>query len=185
MAATGLLSAQAELDVARFEDLARRGNQAMSASPADPTRAAEALGAALECWRGAALADVADASWARGDITRLEELRAATLESWLQARLGLGDHVGVVGAAENTLAKADPLRERLWAQLMVALYRSGRQAEALRAYQRLRQRASARNWASSPPANCGPWKTPSCSKNPNWIGSPPHGPTASPSRAQR
>ena len=128
-----------ELDVARFEDLARRGNQAMSASPADPTRAAEALGAALECWRGAALADVADASWARGDITRLEELRAATLESWLQARLGLGDHVGVVGAAENALA-ADPLRERLWAQLMVALYRSGRQAEALRAYQRLRAR---------------------------------------------
>ena len=86
---------------------------------------------------GDALADVADTVWARGEITRLKEMRIVCTDEWLEALLRVGRHAEVVGAAERAVA-TDPSRERLWAHLMVALYRCGRQAEALRAFQRLR-----------------------------------------------
>jgi DNA-binding SARP family transcriptional activator/uncharacterized protein HemY len=107
----------------------------------DPAGAAGLLHAALGRWRGAALGDVAGQLWAAGEITRLEELRLQATEALLDARLALGEHDAVVTAAEAAVAQ-QPLRERLWSQLMLALYRSGRQADALQAYQRLRQHLS-------------------------------------------
>ena len=87
--------------------------------------------------RGAALADVDDAPFAQAEARRLEERRLAALESRAEARLACGGHRELIGELE-TLTAAHPLRERLWAHRMLALYRSGRQAEALRAYRDLR-----------------------------------------------
>jgi predicted ATPase/class 3 adenylate cyclase len=89
-------------------------------------------------WRGGALADVAGAVWATGEVTRLEELRAGAVERWLGVRLGLGDHLTVVADAERAVSEF-PLREGFWAELMLAQYRSGRQSDALRSFQRLRK----------------------------------------------
>ncbi len=96
------------------------------------TRAAE-LAAALELWRGPALADFAYESWAQSEIARLEELRLVAVEARLDADLECGRDAELVGELE-TLVREQPLRERARGQLMLALYRSGRQAEALDAY---------------------------------------------------
>lgn len=101
----------------------------------DPAAARQALEDALSLWRGPALADFTYESFAQGFIHRLEELRLAAVEDHLEAGLRLGDHAAVVGELEG-LVRVHPLRERMWAQLMIGLYRSGRQSEALRAYQR-------------------------------------------------
>src|SRR5262249_17795465 len=88
-------------------------------------------------WRGPALADFAAESWAQGPIARLEELHIVALEKRFDADLALGRAALVVGQLEALVAD-HPLRERLHAQLMLALYRSGRQADALAAYRRAR-----------------------------------------------
>src|SRR5713101_3355793 len=85
---------------------------------------------ALALWRGAALADVAYEQFAQAEIARLEELRLVALEERIEADLVLGRHIALVAELEG-LVRAEPLRERPRAQLMLALYRSGRQAEAL------------------------------------------------------
>ncbi len=121
-----------ELDVAVFERL--RGE----AQRAEPTRAAEKLRAALGLWRGPPLADLAYEPFAQTEIGRLDELRLATLEERIDADLAGGRHADLVGELEALIA-AEPLRERLRAQLMLALYRSGRQAEALEAYRAVRR----------------------------------------------
>ena len=95
-----------------------------------------------ELWRGPALADLAYESFAQSPIRRLEELRLATLEKRIDADLALGRHGDRVAELE-TLVAEHPLRERLHAQLMLALYRCGRQADALEAYQRIRRKLSA------------------------------------------
>jgi DNA-binding SARP family transcriptional activator len=123
------------LDAARFEALLARGRE--EAAGGDHAGAAETLREALALWRGPALADVADAPCARAEAARLEEARLAALEERVEADLACGRH-GTLVAELDALTRAHPLRERLWAQRMVALYRSGRQAEALRAYQELR-----------------------------------------------
>jgi len=128
-----------DVDAARFERFAQRGAALLAAGETGPASAA--LAAALGLWRGPALAEFADRPFAMAEAARLEELRLAASESWLDAELGLGHHAAVVGEARR-LAEANPLRERLWGQLMVALYRSGRQAEALRAYGALRTNLS-------------------------------------------
>jgi predicted ATPase len=92
---------------------------------------------ALGLWRGPTLADVAFEPFARSEIERIEELRLATLESALEDDLAHGRHVELVGELEALVAQ-HPLRERFTAQLMVALYRSGRQADALEAYRATR-----------------------------------------------
>jgi predicted ATPase/DNA-binding SARP family transcriptional activator len=121
-----VLEAPAEsVDAARFEDLAR------AAGGASPQVAVELLEQALALWRGPAFDEFADQDWARGEAVRLEELRLGALESVVEARLALGDLGSVVGELERLVVE-HPLRERFWRQLMVALYRSGRQAEALR-----------------------------------------------------
>ena len=109
-----------ELDVDRFERLVKSG------SAAD-------LEQALGLWRGTAVAEFADEPFARADAVRLEEARLAALEARIAADLAAGRHAEVVPELD-TLVKASPHRERFQAQRMLALYRSGRQADALAAY---------------------------------------------------
>jgi len=92
---------------------------------------------AISLWRGPALSDVDGYSWATPEISRLQESRLEAVESLLETRLQLGDNLQAVAEAELAVNDS-PLRERGWAILMVALYRAGRQADALRAYQRVR-----------------------------------------------
>ena len=124
------------LDIWLFESECRQGRDALAAG--DLTRASEFLSQSLARWRGSALVDVDGASWAVPEQTRLEELRLGALEAWIEALLVSGDDQEAVAAAEAAVA-SHPLREGLWAHLMLGLYRSGRQADALRAYQRLRK----------------------------------------------
>jgi DNA-binding SARP family transcriptional activator len=124
-----------ELDLERFERLAVRGRSALEEG--DPRSARELLDAALSLWRGPALADFAYEPFARLEAERLEERRLAALEERLEADLRLGRH-GELVAELGRLVAEHPLRERLRGQLMVALYRSGRQADALAAYRSAR-----------------------------------------------
>ena len=119
-----------QFDLERFRRLADEGREALSAS--DPEGAAAKLGEALALWRGDPLADLADA-FAPREVSRLEEMRFAALEDRIEADLERGAHAEVIGELERLVAE-EPLRERPRAQLMLALYRSGRQAEALDAY---------------------------------------------------
>jgi DNA-binding SARP family transcriptional activator len=124
-----------ELDAARFEALLAEGRA--EAAAGDHGRAATTLREALGLWRGPALADLADAPFARTEAARLEESRLAATEERIEADLACDRH-GELIPELDALTRAHPLRERLWAQRMVALYRAGRQAEALRVYQELR-----------------------------------------------
>jgi DNA-binding SARP family transcriptional activator len=125
-----------DLDLGRFERLAEQGRAALAAGDAE--KAAGLLRGALELWRGPALADVALEASGQAEVTRLEERRLAAVEDRIQAELALGRHHELTGELEALVA-AHPLRERLHGQLLLALYRSGRQAEALAAYRRTRQ----------------------------------------------
>ena len=122
---------QDQLDANRFARLASEGRQLLDDN--DPGAAAERLRAALELWRGPALADLAYEAFARPEAERLEELRLATMEDRIDADLALGRHDALVGELRE-LVDAYPLRERARGQLMAALYRGGRQAEALQVY---------------------------------------------------
>jgi predicted ATPase/DNA-binding SARP family transcriptional activator len=123
------------IDVFEFERLAGEGGNELAAG--DAARAAETLGKALDLWRGAALADLAWEPFAQTEIVRLDELRASALEDRIEAELALGRHGQLVSELESLIAE-HPVRERFRAQLMLALYRSGRQADALAVYQRAR-----------------------------------------------
>jgi DNA-binding SARP family transcriptional activator len=125
-----------QLDVHRFEGLVDDARAALASG--SPSRASELLREALGLWRGPALADFAYEPFAQPAIARLEELRIAALEERLTADLALGRHSELVGELEGLVAE-HPLRERLREHLMLALYRSGRQAEALEAYQDARR----------------------------------------------
>jgi predicted ATPase/DNA-binding SARP family transcriptional activator len=124
------------VDVGRFEGLVDEAGQAAAAG--DRRRAVDALDEGLRQWRGPAFEDVADQPWAAAAANRLELLRLQSLEQRAELLLGLGEHLRAVGPLE-TLAGEHPLRERFWELLMLALYRSGRQAEALRRYQEARK----------------------------------------------
>ena len=120
-----------DLDFQRFERLVEEGRRALAHDP--PERAAALLREALSLWRGRALADIEYEPFAQAEAQRLEELRLAALEDEIEAELALGRHAAVVPRLQSLVAE-HPLRERLRAQLMVALYRCGRQADALQAY---------------------------------------------------
>ncbi|HEU0336359.1 MAG TPA: BTAD domain-containing putative transcriptional regulator [Gaiellaceae bacterium] len=126
-----------ELDLHQFEQLAGQARAALEAGEA--ARASRMFTEALALWHGTPLADFAYEEFAQPLIARLEELRLACLERRIEADLALGRHGELVGELE-TLVTRYPLRERLREQLMLALYRSGRQAEALEAYQDARRR---------------------------------------------
>jgi YVTN family beta-propeller protein len=121
-----------DLDLARFERRVHEGRAALQAGSAEA--AARALRDALATWRGPALAGVQYDGLLRREVDRLEEERLAALELRIDADLACGRHPALVGELEALVA-ANPYRERLRGQLMLALYRSGRQAEALAAYQ--------------------------------------------------
>jgi WD40 repeat protein/DNA-binding SARP family transcriptional activator len=125
-----------ELDAERFEQLVEEGRRALAAGQAE--HAAVVLHEALSLWRGPPLEDLAFEPFAQTEIARLEEQRAAALEARVEADLAAGRHGEVVGELRQLLA-AYPTRERLAGQLMLALYRCGRQAEALEAYRGARQ----------------------------------------------
>jgi DNA-binding SARP family transcriptional activator len=124
------------LDAARFETLVADGSAARASG--DPARASSLLHDSLSLWRGSPLADFTYEPFAQAEIARLEELRLAAIEERLEADLALGRHIAVVGELEG-LVRDHPLRERLRCQLMLALYRSGRQAQALDVYQEARR----------------------------------------------
>ena len=120
-----------DLDAARFAALAEEGHQLLQAHR--PAAAARVLREGLALWRGPALAEVADEAFAQAERNRLEELRVAALEDRLAADLDLGGHAAAVAELEE-LAGRYRFRERLAGLLMLALYRSGRQGEALQAF---------------------------------------------------
>lgn len=126
-----------ECDAEVFEELAGHGRRALA--DGRPEVAAEHLGRALGLWRGRAWDTLADFDWAIPHAVRLEQLRLATMEDHAEARLLLGRHAELSLELAVTAAQ-HPVRERLWAQLMVALYRSGRRTEASDAYRRLSTR---------------------------------------------
>jgi YVTN family beta-propeller protein len=131
-----LQAAEEQVDAALFERLAEDGRRALAAEA--PGRASAVLGEALALWRGAPLADFRYEPFAQAEIARLEKLRAGAVEVRIEADLALGRHAYAVSELEALVA-ADPLRERLHQQLMIALYRCGRQADALAAYQNARR----------------------------------------------
>src|SRR5688500_883062 len=125
-----------QIDLGRFERLLGEGRKLLAVGEAE--RAAETLRAAIYLWRGAPLSDVESEPFAQGEIARLEELRVAALEERIGAVLALGRDAERVPELV-ALVREHPLRERLRAQLMLALYRTGRQAEALDAYREARR----------------------------------------------
>jgi DNA-binding SARP family transcriptional activator len=128
--------AAGELDVARFEVLVRTAAGAARAGSWET--AAGRARAALALWRGKPLADAGSPALAEREVPRLAELRRQAAETRLEAEVGLGRHREAIAELQG-LAAGQPLRERGHALLMLALYRDGRPAEALAAYQRARR----------------------------------------------
>jgi DNA-binding SARP family transcriptional activator/tetratricopeptide (TPR) repeat protein len=124
------------LDLHRFEELFAQAKAAIR--EAAPDQAAGLLRAALRLWRGPVLANVAETPSVQTAVQKLEERRLAALEERIEAELALGGHSDLVGDLRGLVAEF-PFRERLRGQLMTALYRAGRQAEALQAYQDARR----------------------------------------------
>jgi serine/threonine protein kinase/WD40 repeat protein/DNA-binding winged helix-turn-helix (wHTH) protein len=124
-----------ELDATRFESLLRDARRLL---PIDARAAVGTFDQALGLWRGPALADLAADPALQGQAARLDDLRLGALEDRIDAQLAIGQHGEVIGELEE-LTTRHALRERFWGQLMLALYRAGRQGEALAAYQRARE----------------------------------------------
>jgi DNA-binding SARP family transcriptional activator/class 3 adenylate cyclase len=125
------------IDAHRFERLVAEGGSALAAG--QPHAALEALEGALSLWRGAPLADLAYEPFVQQEAAHLEELRVTALEQLVEAKLAVGRHAEVIGQLEQ-LVSEHPYRENLRAQLMLALYRADRQADALQAYQDARRK---------------------------------------------
>ncbi|MBX9360268.1 BTAD domain-containing putative transcriptional regulator [Streptomyces sp. WAC04114] len=124
-----------QLDATRFERAVAAGRARLDAGEA--AEAAELLGEALAEWRGSALSDLAEQGVEWAELTALRQLRLDAMEDRFEAELACGRHHAVLGEL-TSLAEAEPLRERLCGQLMLALYRCGRQAEALSVFSRVR-----------------------------------------------
>ncbi|HXJ66811.1 MAG TPA: BTAD domain-containing putative transcriptional regulator [Actinomycetota bacterium] len=134
-----LSTAADAIDAHRFERLAEHGRVALACGDAGEAR--RMIRSALGLWRGPALGDLAYEPVGERDAARLEEIRLVATEDLIDANLALGRHRAVVGELEGLVAE-HPLRERLRGQLMLALYRSGRQADALDAYAAARDQLS-------------------------------------------
>ena len=132
-----LQTGRGQVDVDRFEVLVDAGRTALGEG--DARGASDRLREALTLWRGPPLADFAYEPFAQAEAARLEEERLAALEDRIDADLALGRHAALVGELE-ALVLEHPLRERLQGQLMLALYRSSRQADALERYQQARRK---------------------------------------------
>ncbi|XVQ88388.1 BTAD domain-containing putative transcriptional regulator [Microbispora siamensis] len=130
-----LAVAPGQVDLVRFTALAEDGGRALARG--EHATAAESLRGALETWRGEPLAEFTAYEFAQPAVARLTELRATATENWFEARLALGDAGSCVPDLER-LVEEHPYRERLWSLLVLALYRSRRQADALAALRRVR-----------------------------------------------
>ncbi len=131
-----LLDVPAEAtDIFGFEQLVAQGRRELARRR--PSECVRLLAEAEALWRGPAYSEVCDEPFARAEARRLEELLLSARETRIDAELTLGHHEAVTGELE-TLTSANPMRERVWSQRMLALYRAGRQAEALRVFQDLR-----------------------------------------------
>ncbi|HEX6359938.1 AfsR/SARP family transcriptional regulator [Actinophytocola sp.] len=124
------------VDAARFERLATAGRQALDAG--HPARAAERLTAALELWRGEAYGEFAHVAALQAEGERLDRLRLTAVQDRIEADLATGMGEVLIAELEGLITR-HPGHERLWGQLMTALYQAGRQADALRAFQRARE----------------------------------------------
>ena len=151
------------LDLQRFESLLERGRERLGEG--DATAAGELLREALGLWRGSPLAEFEYEAFARNEIGRLEELRLAALELRLEADLALGRHTEVVGELEG-LVRDHPLRESLARLLILALYRAGRQADALAVIAGRARDAASTSSASTPARRCSSSRSRSCSRTP-------------------
>ena len=125
------------VDAQRFERLAGEGKALLRDGP--PEAARGTLMEALALWRGTALHEFRDQPVIASEAARLTEVRAETLEARIAADLALGQHASVIAELQR-LVEEEPLREQLWAHLMLALYRSARQSDALASYQQCRRR---------------------------------------------
>ncbi len=132
-----LVADRTQVDAGRFERLVSEGRAALEGG--DAAGAADTLQGALELWRGQVLEDLGAPRFAEVEAARLDELRLTAREARIDADLTLGRHGELIGELE-ALVDAHPFREQLWCQLMLALYRSGRQADALEAFRAVRQR---------------------------------------------
>jgi DNA-binding SARP family transcriptional activator len=131
-----LVLGPAEVDALRFEDLSRAGRLALRRG--DAREAAESMRQALGLWHGPALADLQLSPALREEAARLDDRRLSVYEDWFEAELALGNHAEVLEQIEGVV-RAHPLRERLRSHQLTALYRGGRQAEALAEYDNHRQ----------------------------------------------
>ena len=127
----------ASVDALRFEELLREARFALREG--DIRAGADAVSRALEMWRGPPLHGLTDMPWFSAEARRLQALHVDALEEQFEAALALGDHREIVSALHTALEE-NPVRERLWGQLMLALYRSGRQADALETFHQARRR---------------------------------------------
>jgi predicted ATPase/DNA-binding SARP family transcriptional activator len=134
--ADGYALANAWVDALRFEDLLGRARIAVREG--DARAAADSVARALKLWRGPPLLGLTDMPWFSAEARRLEALRGDLLEEQFEAALALDEHREIVSPLQSAV-KENPVRERLWGQLMLALYRSGRQAEALETFQEARR----------------------------------------------
>ena len=134
--ADGYALRDARVDAVRFEELLAETRGALR--DGDVRGASDAVGSALALWRGPALQGLARTAWFGDEARRLEALRVDALEEQFEVALALGEHRELTPALRSALAD-NPFRERLWGQLMLALYRSGRQADALEAFQEARR----------------------------------------------
>lgn len=125
----------ARVDAHRFDEHVRAGRRALECG--EPGRAVEWFRVGLALWRGDPLADCPVAGWADAEIARLHEARALAEEHWAEAMCLAGRHAETVAELERLVVRY-PIRERLWELLMLALHRSGRRADALLTYRRVR-----------------------------------------------
>ncbi|MGW7481748.1 BTAD domain-containing putative transcriptional regulator [Nonomuraea muscovyensis] len=135
-----LAVAPGQVDLSRFAVWTEQGREALALGA--PGKAVELLDRALDLWRGDPLGEFADQEFAQPVITRLAELRVMALEHRFEARLALGEDASLVPGLE-ALVEDGPYRERAWSLLVLALYRAGRQADALAALRRVRARLAA------------------------------------------
>ncbi|MEU3342296.1 BTAD domain-containing putative transcriptional regulator [Streptomyces sp. NPDC006668] len=124
------------IDLYRFQAKVEKGRETLAAGT--PDAAAKLLGDALELWRGPALADLAEAGIAWPELSAVQNARLDAMEDYFEAELALGRHQTVLAELETMVEDTASLRERSCGQLMLALYRSGRQADALSVYSRVR-----------------------------------------------
>jgi predicted ATPase/DNA-binding SARP family transcriptional activator len=132
----GYVLREASVDAVQFEELLAHARAGLRAG--DARAAADAAAAAVALWRGPALQGLTDTAWSANEARRLEALRVDALEERFEAALALGEHREIASELRTTL-EDNPFRERMWGQLMVALYRSGRQADALDAFRDARR----------------------------------------------